>query len=791
MVNLDTRWDAIASYASYDNSNDFNRAKPSGKKAVSGRNPCRLVHSIPGRVRFRVPRLANDADYAHCLEALMASQDGVTQVRVRRAAASIVIGYNTQRLSDVQMGEVLLELIQTSRRRDREQGSRGAEEQGSQFVGAGLTDNVSQETANLTKPALLGESQSPNPNPQSLDENDWSELKRPALATLLALLAGPLRLPIPQSLVAGSVAVAGLPVAKRAITSLLGKHRLTIDCLDLVAITLSSIQGNWLTPALMMTLHELGDIIRDRTARSSQAQTTDLLDSIGQYAWVECNGEKQQVALTEVKPGDTVIVYPGEQIPVDGMVLRGNATIDQQKLTGESMPVVREAGQTVYASTLVRSGELYIKVERVGADTCAGASIQLAQQAPVHDTRMENYAAQLAERSIMPAFLLASGVWAITRNPARAASILTLDFVTGMRVSIPTTFLAALTHATRHGILVRSGRALEQLAQVDTIVFDKTGTLTQGNIQVVAVETVTNRLSAQRILELAAAAEQRLTHPVAEAVMRYVEEQDIDILPRGEWQYEVGLGVRAEIDGERVLVGSDRFLRQAGISVDCFYDQHPCCRQLWGCQHDCPISADSSLIYVACEDEFQGVIQYKDPLRGESRRVIHQLQHEYGMEIHLLTGDSQTKAVAVAQELEIPLSQVHAEAFPQTKADVVRRLKAEGKTVAFTGDGLNDSVALAYADVSISFGDGSAVARETADVVLMENDLASLLDAIAIGKQTLAIVQQNTALAVTPNVAALGLASTVGLHPLVATGVHNGSAIVAGLNALRPLMHQD
>ena len=771
MVNLDTRWDAIASYAnytSYDNSNNFNRAKPSGKKAVSGRIPCRVVHSIPGRVRFRVPRLVDDADYAQRLEALMASQDGVTMVRIRRAAASMVIGYDNQQLSDVQMHRVLLRLIQEG------------QDNGLGELKSGTLDQEQDQISPVDG--------SPE---ETTEDSEWSELKRPALATLLALLAGPLRLPIPQSLVAGSVAVAGLPVAKRAIKSLLGERRLTIDSLDLVAITLSSIQGNWLTPALMMTLHELGDIIRDRTARSSQAQATDLLDSIGQYAWVECNGEKQQVPLTEVKPGDTVIVYPGEQIPIDGVVLRGNATIDQQKLTGESMPVVREAGQTVYASTLVRSGELYIKVERVGADTCAGASIQLAQQAPVHDTRMENYAAQLAERSIMPAFLLASGVWAITRNPARAASILTLDFVTGMRVSIPTTFLAALTHATRHGILVRSGRALEQLAQVDTIVFDKTGTLTQGNIQVVAVETVTNRLSAQRILELAAAAEQRLTHPVAEAVMRYVEEQGIDVLPRGEWNYEVGLGVRAEIDGERVLVGSDRFLRQAGIDVDCFYDQHPCCGESSECQHDCPISADSSLIYVACEDEFQGVIQYKDPLRGESRRVIHQLQHEYGMEIHLLTGDSQTKAVAVAQELEIPLSQVHAEAFPQAKAEVVRRLKEQGKTVAFTGDGLNDSVALAYADVSISFGDGSAVARETADVVLMENDLASLLDAIAIGKQTLAIVQQNTALAVTPNVAALGLASTVGLHPLVATGVHNGSAIVAGLNALRPLMHRD
>ncbi|HBY77679.1 MAG TPA: heavy metal translocating P-type ATPase, partial [Cyanobacteria bacterium UBA11148] len=252
------------------------------------------------------------------------------------------------------------------------------------------------------------------------------------------------------------------------------------------------------------------------------------------------------------------------------------ALIDQQKLTGESMPVDREFGQQVYASTLVRSGEIYIYTERVGTATRAGASIELVQQAPVRDTRMENYAAKIADQAVVPALILAGIVLVINRNPARAASILTLDFVTGIRVSLPTTFLAALNHATRHGVLIRSGGALEKLAQVDAIVFDKTGTLTQGDIAVVGVETVTYRMSAQQVLELAAAAEQRLTHPVAEAIMHYAEKQGIKILPRGEWNYEVGLGVRAEIEGKVVLVGSDRFLRQSGIDLICLYEPHQC-----------------------------------------------------------------------------------------------------------------------------------------------------------------------------------------------------------------------
>jgi Cu2+-exporting ATPase len=291
------------------------------------------------------------------------------------------------------------------------------------------------------------------------------------------------------------------------------------------------------------------------------------------------------------------------------------------------------------------------------------------------------------------------------------------------------------------------------------------------------------------VLELAAAAEQRLTHPLAEAISHYAQLQGIPLLPRGKWHYEIGLGVRAEIEGEEVLVGSDRFLEQNGIGLDCFYEQHPCLLKNCHNHPHCPISAHASLIYVASQGQFQGAIQYADPLRPESQAVIATLQKQYGMEIHLLTGDTPKRALAVASSLQIPPVNVHAQAFPEQKAEIVRQLHEAGKTVAFVGDGLNDSVALAYADVSISFAQGSEVARETADVVLMDGSLTELLDAIAIAQETKQLIQQNINLSVIPNVAALSLASTVGLHPLAAAIVHNGSAIAAGLNGLRPLMH--
>jgi Cu2+-exporting ATPase len=698
-----------------------------------------IVHVIPGRVRFRVPRLLYDADYAQRLQVLMGADTLVTSIRINRTAASVVITYKSSTVSDAKIRSHLSCLIQAS----------------SEVIV--LTDSK-KSSMQAAAPDTA---------------NSWPGLKLSGLATTLALLGGPLGLPIPPIMVAGTIAVAALPVAGRAIEGITAQRRLNIDFLDLMAIAITTVQGHFLTPSLMLGLIEIGENIRERTARSSQLQTLDLLEPLGQFVWVERDGQKQQIPINEVQPGDTVIVYPGEQIPVDGSILRGKALIDEQKLTGESMPVLRKKGQAVYASTLVREGQIYILAEWVGNDTRAGQSIQLMQEAPVHDTRMENYAAKIAEKAVVPTLLLGGAVFAATRNPSRAASVLTLDFATGIRVSVPTTVLAALTYAARRGILIRSGRALEQLAQVDTIVFDKTGTLTQGEVSVFGVESVNPLTPPLRVLELAAAAEQRLTHPVAEAVMRYAQAQQVQVMPRGKWDYQIGLGVQAEIDGQTVLVGSDRFLRSSGIDLE---------------QLDADQKHKASAIYVASNGEFQGIIKYTDLLRAESREVITVLRTVEGVEIHMLTGDNWRTASAVAAELGIPPTHTHAEAFPEQKAAVVRQLHEQGKTVAFIGDGLNDSPALAYADVSISFANGSHIARETADVVLMQNDLYGLLEAIAIARKAKELIQQNTAIVAVPNLAALVIAVLFGINPLSATLVNNGSTVVAGANGLRPIL---
>lgn len=710
-----------------------------------------VVHHCPGRVRFRIARLTHDQEYALDLEQFLLEQPDIKQVRVNRAAASIAIHYRYGVIS--------------------------------------LSESATRLTALIEKASTHPVSSPPESSPPSTEEN-WSSLTLSLLTTIASWLSHQSRLLWLRPIAWLGLITITFPIVKRASVSLWRDQKLNIDCLDLMALGLSYGQGKLVTPAFVITLHDLGDFIRERTARSTETQAGDLLDAIGHYAWVIREGKPVQINSDRVKLGETVIVYPGEQIPVDGVVLKGSATVDQQQLTGESMPIVAQVGSMVYASTLVRSGQLYLRADRVGEQTRAAASIELLQKAPVHDTRMANYAAQLADQLVVPSFILAGIVLAITRQPARAASILTLDFVTGIRISIPTAFLGALNHNTRHGILVRSGRTIEQLADVDTVVFDKTGTLTQGELTVVGIETSSQGMSPEAVLRLAAATEQRIAHPVAEAITHYAQTRNLEIPPREDWNYEVGLGIRATIEGKAVLVGSERFLTQEGVDVSSLKPKTFPLQEICQVEAAAETSAWLSLIYVACDGKLAGVIQYADPLRPESPALIRALQAS-GREIHLLTGDNPQRAKIVAEELGIPPAQVHAQAFPEQKAAIVRDLKLSGKTVAFVGDGLNDSVALAYADVSVSFANGSDIAREIADVVLMNNDLATLLEALDIAKETKKLIEQNTFLVVAPNLMALGLASTVGLNPLIATIIHNGSAIAAGLNSLRPLVqHQ-
>ncbi len=694
-----------------------------------------VVHQLPDRLRCHVPRLRADEAYAARLLALAQRDGRVGDARVNRWAASVAVRwaapFPAQDQAEARIGELLHDAQRASTPATPLSGSRF----GDRFA-------------------------------------------RLAVAGAVAGLAGLgrlLGLTVPGPLAAIAVLAASLPIARRAVHAVTVERRLNLDVLDMTAILLTTMRGSLLAPLSVIGLVEVGEAIRERTARASRRELLDLLDSIAETVWVERGAQRVRVAIDEVRRGDVVVVYPGDRIPVDGRVLEGRALIDEHQLTGEPMPVLHEEGEVVYASTLMRDGHLHIAVELVGGETRAGRIVQLMRDAPVHDTRIENYAGRLADRIVLPSFLLAGAVLIATRNPTRAASILITDFATGIRVSVPTAVLAAMTGAAQAGVVIRSGRALEQLARVDAVVFDKTGTITQGNPAVVGVESVTSGLSSDEVLAIAATADQRLSHPVAEAIVRYAAINGLSPGARDRWNYDIGLGVRAEIGGQEVLVGSDRLL--ASANVDLAPAQ--------------PSKEGESRIYVAADGRVCGVIAYADPIRREAQHVVGALRERYGMDIHLLTGDKSETAHAVGRRLGIDAANVHGELFPEDKAAVLRELRAEGRRVAFVGDGINDLPALAYADVSVSFGGATAVARETADVVLIEDSLHALPTAVGAARQAMRRVRQNIGIVGGVNLAALTVATASGLSPTTAAVVHNGSTVVAAVNGLRPLLRGD
>jgi heavy metal translocating P-type ATPase len=709
-----------------------------GFEAVTPLVGYEVIHRTQRRLRLRIPRLIDDPNYAETLQCLVEALDGVVSVRVNLAAQSLVVETEG---AIAPFESQLFEAIQQAHCIDLETAMQGRPPQ-----------DDDEQAVNLTERLAL-----------------------PGLGMLLGfgMMVG---MPLPGLLVTAIILLGTRPVYDRALGALFKDGELAIDLLDGLAITLHTLEGNFFPPALMLGMVEGGEAIRDITARGSERASLDLLSCLGTEAIVERDGEELKIPIDQVVVGDRVIVYPGDQIPVDGTVLKGSGLVDQCKLTGESIPITRDSGEEVFASTILVDGHLCIVAERLGTDTRAGVIANLMQTAPVYDTRVSNFATKVANQLVAPTLLVSAVVGTLSGDVSRAISILTLDVGTGIRISVPTTVLSALTYAARNGVLIRTGRTIEMLSEVDVIVFDKTGTLTQGHAGVTDIKRLTADLSDTDILTLAATAEQGLTHPVAEAIIRHAKDCQLPLGHCDEWEYHVGLGVEAQIDGQQVFVGSHRLMAQQRISLADLHQRFPDLE-----------SGPHSLVYVAVERSLVGVILYSDPIRDESPAVVQALQAQ-GIDVYILSGDETRVAQAVANELQIPGDRVYAEAFPERKVEVVKALRDQGKTVAFCGDGINDSAALAYADISISFAGASGIARETADVVLMENDLNRLQEAIQISKNAMEIVSQNIAMVIVPNVGAVMAGVFLAINPVLAILINNGSAILAELNGLRPLL---
>src|ERR1700744_3476876 len=696
-------------------------------------------HSMRGRVRLHVPDLCRKPPFAETFLGWLRAQSGVRGARINSYWASLVLEY------DPAHEPLLLSLL----------------------------DRVkTMSLAELKAFVSCAASAAPTPQPQANDVSKRSPLALPTLSLMMAFSANPVVMALNMPLMLWNA----IPIAKRAYKVWANESRLNIDVLDTLAITASVLQGNPMAGCIVTWLIKLGDWIRDLTAAGQRRAISELLEFQTKTAWVLVDGQVMSIPAAELKVGDLVVVYPGEMIPVDGEIVDGHATIDQKTITGEGLPVSRGKGEAAFAATVIREGQITVRAIRVGSDTTAGQIVHLVESAPIGDTRMQNHAERFADRLVTPTLALAAGTAAVTGDFNRFLSLVIVDYGTGLRVAAPTSVLASMTHAARAGMIIKSGGHMERLADIDTVVFDKTGTLTHGTPAVVDILSYQQHITPNHLLGLAAAAETKLQHPVAEALRSKARQLGVNVPPCNETQYRLGLGVEGQVNGYYVHVGNERFMRQCNIATDKSVIDRGALDE-----------RGFSSLYIAVDGQLPGLVPYSAQIRDESRPVIRTL-HDMGIKnTIMLTGDNAVVARAVCGD--IGLARHFADMLPADKASVIQDLQRSGRRVAMVGDGINDSPALSFADVGIAMKYGAEVTHESADVVLMEDSLWKLVKAVEISRGAVSLIKQNYAIVATLNAIALGLALPGGLiTPEVTALISNGSAILASANGVRPML---
>ena len=705
-----------------------------------------IRHFIPGRVRLHIPVLCRRRSLAEAAQAWLRARTEIKSVRINYQCACLIVEYDLahEDMLRTMIGRLRLMSLPELR----------------QLMA--LTGEHDERTAEPRVGQLDGSSSLLRRMPLAL----------PTVSVALALSANPIVTAVNLPLMLWNA----YPIALRAWRVWQRERRLNVDFLDTLAVVASLLQGNPMAGAVVTWLIKLGDWIRDLTAAGSRRAIRELLEFQAKTAHVIRDGVVVSIPSCELAVGDHVVVYPGDMIPVDGEITAGRALIDQKSITGEGLPVTRGTGEAAFAATVIRDGQLTICASRVGADTTAGQIVRLVESAPIGDTRMQNHAERLADRLVVPELVLATGTAVLSADFNRFLSLVIVDYGTGIRVAAPTAVLASMTRAARAGIVIKSGRHLERLAEIDTVVFDKTGTLTYGTPAVLDVLTYQDHITPRHMLGLAAAAETRLRHPVAEALRSKAKELAANIPECDETQYRLGLGVEGQVNGYYLHVGNERFMRQSEIAVSkAAADRAALDEQGYSC------------LFIAIDGAMAGLVPYSDEIRPESRSVLERLRAMGVRNSVMLTGDNQVVARAVGRRLG--LTRCFADMLPADKAVAIQELQREGNVVAMVGDGINDSPALSYADVGIAMKHGAEVAHESAHVVLMEDSLWKLVKAVEVSRGAVQLIKQNYAIVAGMNTLALALALPGGLiSPTMTALISNGSAILATLNGLRPIL---
>jgi Cd2+/Zn2+-exporting ATPase/Cu+-exporting ATPase len=590
----------------------------------------------------------------------------------------------------------------------------------------------------------------------------------------VALAAGAVYLrawePLPRVSLIGvlGLSIGGWPLLREAAQNLRAR-RMTMELSMSIAIVAAAAIAEFFT-ALVITLFVLvAEVLEGMTVSRGRRAIHDLLHFLPQMVCVRRAGLVRDIPLQELRIGDLLLISPGGRVPVDGGVVQGHSFVDESRITGESMPVEKAPGAQVFAGSINQSGALEIRTERIGRDTSYGRILEAVENAERSRAPVQRLADRLAGYLVAFALGAAALTFIVTRDARSTISVVIVAGACGVAAGTPLALLGAIGRCARLGAIVKGGLFVETLGRVDTIVLDKTGTLTFGRPEVKKV-LPTGEVSRDDLLRAAASAELRSEHPLGRSLVAHARMQGVLPAEPERFVYTPGEGVSALVEGSEILVGNDRLMRAHGVDLPAADASEP--------------DGSVSEVRVARRGQFLGRISIADTVRPEAMRAVRELKR-IGLRVILLTGDARGAAEVVASALGI--QELEAGLLPEQKRTRVHELVQSGRVVAMVGDGINDAPALTQANVGVAMGSGTDVARESADIVLLGNDLEKFAKTVAIARWTRRVIWQNFTGTILVDACGITLAALGLLNPLLAASIHVASELAFLLNSTRLL----
>ena len=668
-----------------------------------------IASSLPGRLRLRVDGLAFLFDARMDVAGALATIAGVRRVQVTPCTGSVLLEYDQNKLDSAALAECAdMVLARYAMPALRARHASGKEETAEQPM---TTARLAKRLAVNAGAMVLGNTLFTAP------------LLGGALANFTSLEA---------------LASLGLsaPMTRSALEGLRKDMRPNADFLTVTSIVASLMLGTPHSALMILALSDLAELMTSYTIERTRSSIKKMLSADDGDVWkVLEDGRVARTPIAQLHAGDTVAVHTGEKIAVDGVIASGVAVIDQSAITGEFVPVEKRAGDEVFAGTVVKSGNIQVKANKVGDQTVVSRIVGMVEASELKKAPIQRYADRFSNYLVPLNFLLCLSVWLVTHNAQKALKMLVIDYSCGIKLSTATAFSAAINTAVKQGVLIKGGAYIEQMSSANTVLLDKTGTVTEGKPEVVSMVVLDDEMDEREVLAYAMAAEETSTHPLAGAILGYGRQIGAQALDHGEIITEVSRGSRTDVDGHIVRVGNMKYMKENGVTT----------------AKAVPDGQGAIPNYVGIDDKLVEVLFAMDSPREQ-----------------------------------IGVDGFKAQLLPEQKAEAVLRLQTQGNGVVMVGDGINDAPALAYADVGISLGSKSTdIAMETSDVVISRDDPMMIPELRRLSRATMHIVQQNFAIVIGINTVGLILGAASGISVMMSALMHNASTILVVANSLR------